>query len=169
MKLYIFPDEKAGGISYTKVRDEIENDLVISDITAVDLQDEIIAPITTEENRGQVTKRTEDVRYITIFSRYPRSVYIDFESYLRTEIDLVEDDIRLVLDKYNSRFFTYEIDPGNYTFKDLSEALFNILQYEYPSSNSEIVIEYDDITMKIKLLGKNWQYSHKNRRKIVFQ
>ena len=28
-KLYKFPDEKAGGISYTKVRDEIEKDLDI--------------------------------------------------------------------------------------------------------------------------------------------
>ena len=45
LKLYKFPDEQAGGISYTKVRDEIERDLVISDITAVDLKDDIIGPI----------------------------------------------------------------------------------------------------------------------------
>ena len=48
----------------------------------------------------------EDVGYMNIFSGYPRSVFQDFESYLRTEIDLVENDIRLVLDKYNSIFFT---------------------------------------------------------------
>ena len=35
-ELYKFPDEKAGGITYTKVRDEIERDLDISDITDVD-------------------------------------------------------------------------------------------------------------------------------------
>ena len=48
-ELYIFPDEKAGGVTYEKVRDEIEKDLDIEDITAADLQDEIIGPITIEE------------------------------------------------------------------------------------------------------------------------
>ena len=36
-ELHEFPDDEAGGISYTKVRDEIEKDLDISDITAADL------------------------------------------------------------------------------------------------------------------------------------
>ena len=44
-QLYKFPDEKKGGITYEKVRDEIERDLDISDITASDLPDDIIAPI----------------------------------------------------------------------------------------------------------------------------
>ena len=48
-ELYKFPDEKSGGISYIKVKDEIERDLDISDITVADLQDDIIAPIITEE------------------------------------------------------------------------------------------------------------------------
>ena len=154
-ELYKFPDEKAGGISYEKVRDEIEKDLDISDTTATDLLDEIIAPIFSEEYREQVTKRMEDGGYMNILSGYPRSLFQDFESYLRTEIDLIEDDIKLVPDKYNSGFITYELDPGIYNFKDLSEALFNFLQHEYPSSNSEIVIEYVDITMKTKLFVKS--------------
>ena len=44
-KLYKFPDEKTGGVTYTKVREEIEKDSAISDITATDLQDEIRGPI----------------------------------------------------------------------------------------------------------------------------
>ena len=56
-ELYKFPDEKAGGFSYTKVRDEIEKDLDIEDITAADLQDEILAPIIIEEYREQVSKK----------------------------------------------------------------------------------------------------------------
>ena len=154
-ELQKFSDEKAGGNSYTKVSDEIEKDLDISDITAADLQEDIIGPIIIEEYREQVTKRLEDVRYMNILSVYPRSVFQDFESYLRTEIDLVADDIRLVLDKYNSSFFTYELDPGIYTFKDLSKALFNILQLEYPESSSKIVIEFDDNTRKTKLVVKS--------------
>ena len=151
-ELYKFPDEEAGGISYTKIRDEIEKDLDISDITATDLQEDIIGTLNIQEYSEQVTKRMEDVGYMNILSGYPRSLIQDFESYLRTEIDLVEDDIRLFLHKYNSSFNTYELDPGIYTFKDLSEALLNFLHFEYPESSSEIDIEYDEITKKTKLV-----------------
>ena len=70
----------------------------------------------------------------------------------RTQVDLDEDDIRLVLDEYNSKFITYELQPGIYTFKDISEVLFNILQPEYPGFSNVIDIEFDDITMKTKLV-----------------
>ena len=67
-ELYIFPDEKAGGISYTKVRDEIERDLDISDITAADLQDDIRRSIIIDEHREQVTKRMKDGPYMNILA-----------------------------------------------------------------------------------------------------
>ena len=151
-KRYKFPDEKAGGISYIKVRDEIERDLDIEDITAQDLQDELIAPIIIKEYNEQVTKRMNDDGYMDILARYTSSVFQDFESYLRTEVDLVEEDIKLVLDEYNSSFITCELDPGIYTFKDISEALFNILQSDCPGDCNVIDIEYDDIKMKTKLV-----------------
>ena len=151
-ELYKFPDEKSGGISYTKVRDEIERDLDISDITATDLQDDIIAPIIIEEYKEQVTKRMKDEQYMNILAIYTRSVFQDFESFLRTQIDLVEDDVKLVLDEYNSNFVTYKLEPGIYSYRDISEALFYILQSEYPSSDSEILIRLDDITRKTKLV-----------------
>ena len=147
-----FPDEKAGGISYTKVKDEIEKDLDISDITAVDLQHDIIGPIIIDEYREQVTKRMKDGGYMNILSGYTRSVFQDFESYLRTEVDLVEDHIRLVLDKYSSSFIIYELDPGFCTFKDLSKAFFTIHQHENPSPDSEVLISLDDISKKSKLV-----------------
>ena len=151
-ELYKFPDEKAGGVTYEKVRDEIERDLDISDITATDLQDDIIAPIIIKEYEEQVTKRMKDEQYMKILAIYTRSVFQDFESFLRTQIDLVEDDIKLVLDEYNSSFVTYELDSGIYSYRDLSEALFYILQSEYPSSDSEILIKLDDITRKTILV-----------------
>ena len=70
--------------------------------------------------------------YIYILAKFIDSVFPDFESSLRTQIDLVEDDIKLVSDEYNSSSITYELEPGVYTFKDTSEALLNILQLEYP-------------------------------------
>ena len=97
----------------------------------------------------------KDDKYMEILAGYTRSVFQDFESYLRTEVDLVEDDVKLVLDEYNSSFITDELDPGIYTFKDISEALFNILQSEYPGPSNVIDIEHDDFTMKTKLVVKS--------------
>ena len=127
----------------------------ISNITAADLQGDIIGPIIIEEDREQVTKRMKDEKYMEILAGYVSSVFQDFESYLRTEIDLVEEDIKLVLDEYNSSFITYELDPGIYTFEDISEALLKILQPEYDGYHNTIDIEYDDITMKTKLVVKH--------------
>ena len=81
---------------------------------------------------------------------YVDSVFQNFESFLGTEIELVEDDVRLVLDDFISKFITYEITPGIYTLKDLSEALFNLLHPEYREYNVSVDIEFDDITMKTK-------------------
>ena len=68
---------------------------------------------------------------------------------------MVDDVIKLVLDEYNSSFITYELQPGIYAFKDISEAPFNILQIEYPGPSNVIDIEYDDITMKTKLVVRS--------------
>ena len=115
----------------------------------------MIAPINFEEYKEQVTQRMKDEQYMRILSIYTSSVFQDFERYLRTEVDLIEGDIKLVLDEYNSSFITYEIQPGMYTFKDISEALFNILQTEYPGPSNVIVIELDNNTRKSKLVVKN--------------
>ena len=149
---YKIPDEKSGKGSYEKVRDEIERELDNSDITSTDLQDDIKAPITFKEYKEQVTRRLKDAGYMNILAGYVSSVFQDFEIFLRPEIDLVEDDIRLVSNEYNSSFITYELEPGIYTFKDLFEALFNNLQPEYEASSNVIVIEIDDFTMKTKMV-----------------
>ena len=153
LQIYNFPDGTADGVSYEKVRDEIEKDLDFSDITAIDLQDNIIAPNTIVKYREQVTKRMKDVGYMKIVAGYVSCVFQDFESYLRTEVDLVEDDIKLVLDEQSSSFITYELEPGIYTFKDISEALFNILEPEYPKPSNATVIEFADMILSEKL---NW-------------
>ena len=126
----------------------------IEDITATDLQDDIIGPNIIEEYKEQVSKRMKDEQHMNILAIYTRSIFQDFESFLRTQIDLIEDHIKLVLDEYNSSFITYELQPGIYTFKDISEALFNIIHFEYPGPSNAIVIEFDDVTMKTKLVVK---------------
>ena len=111
-QLYKVPDEKAGGISYENVRGEIKRDFDISNITAADLQNVILGPIIIEEYKEQVSKRKEDEQYMRNLSIYTSSVFQDFGSFLRTQIDLVEDDIKLVLGEYYSSFVTYKITPG---------------------------------------------------------
>ena len=69
----------------------------------------------------------KDDKYMLTLATYIVSIIQGPESFLRTEIDLVEDDITLVLDEYNSSFDPYDLEPGIYTFKDLSEALFYTL------------------------------------------
>ena len=67
-ELYKFPDEKAGGVTYEKVRDEIERDLDTSDITPADLQDDMIGPIIIQDYRERVTKRMKDDKYMEILA-----------------------------------------------------------------------------------------------------
>ena len=83
---------------------------------------------------------------------YIDSVFQGFESFLRTQVDFVEDDVSLVLDEYNSSFNFYGLEAGIYTFNDNSKALSKILQPEYDGYHNAIDIENDDITMKTKLV-----------------
>ena len=47
---------------------------------------------------------------------------------------------------YNHLFFT---------FKDVSESVFNNLQPRHPASSKVIVIDFDDFTMRTKLLVRD--------------
>ena len=94
---------------------------------------------------------------------YVDSMFQDFGSFFRTQVDLVQDDIRLVLDEYNSSFITYEWEPGIYTFKDNSDVVSNILQSKYPGPSNVNIIEFDDISKKTKLVGRNRIIVKKNR------
>ena len=94
----------------------------------------------------------QDDKNMPILAKHVDSKFQDFESSLGTEIVLVEGDFRLVLNEYNSSFITDDLEPAIYTFKDLSKALFNILQPEYVVYNNSVDFEYDDKTMKTKLV-----------------
>ena len=73
----------------------------------------------------------------------------NFESYLRIVVGLYEEDIQLILKQYNSHFITFELTPGIYTIQDISDAVHTF------SGHSEIIqIEYDDISMKTKIILK---------------
>ena len=53
----------------------------------------------------------------------------------------------MILKQYNSYFVTYEIPPGIYTLKDISEVVYTKGDHE-----GTMRIEYDGISMKTKLI-----------------
>ena len=91
-------------------------------------------------------------KYKKNLAKYKRSRFQDFESFLRTKIDLVEGGIKVVLDENESSFIIYELQLGIYSFKDISEALLNILQPKYDLFNNSVDIEFNGFTMKTKLV-----------------
>ena len=94
---------------------------------------------------------------------YTQSSFRDFENYLRILFGLNEDDIQLILKQYNSKFITYKISPGIYTFKDTSEVLSKGFEKEFEirgeiqpntkfDQSDRIIMECDNNTMKTKLV-----------------
>ena len=124
----------------------------ISDITATDLQDEIIGPKVIEGYRKKVSKGMKNNIYMNSLAVYNSSMFEESENFLGTVVDLIENDFTLVLDEYNSNFISNEITPGIYTFIDLSEVLTRKLQHSFDGFNNSIDIEFNDISMRTKLI-----------------
>ena len=93
-------------------------------------------------------KRNNDGFMILLYG-YTRSRFRDFESYLRIVIGLDEKDIQLILKEYNSHFITYELPPGIYSIQDISDTIYN-----FSVNNESIQVEYDDISIKMKIILK---------------
>ena len=83
--------------------------------------------------------------YIILLMGYARSPFRDFKSYLRIVVGLDEDDIQLILNQYNAKFATWELDPGIYTIEDLQVAVHPVGDHE-----GTLKIEYDDLNKKTK-------------------
>ena len=63
-----------------------------------------------------------------------------FESCLRTLSSVDENDIHLILKANNSKFITYKIPPGVYTFKELSEVLTKGFKNEFDLKNCNQIL-----------------------------
>ena len=86
--------------------------------------------------------------YIKLLAGYTRSIFQDFESFLRSEVNLVEGDIRMVFDEYISGFITYEKLAGFYTLKDLSEVFLRNFQLQFDGVDKTIEPDFDYISRK---------------------
>ena len=55
----------------------------------------------------------------------------------------------MILKEYNSHFIIYELSPGIYTIQDISDAI-----HTFSGHTEDIEIEYNDISMKTKIILK---------------
>ena len=147
-KFEIYRDD-SNKFGFVELKDELEEILNISHITNEHLDDEVLGPRIIDEYIKLSTEKKNNDGYMILLLGYCRSLFRDFESYLRIVIGLDEEDIQLILKQYNSHFVTYELNPGIYTIQDISDTIHTF------SGHSEIIeIEYDDITMKTKIILK---------------
>ena len=139
---------------FLDLKDDLEEILGIPHITREHLlDDETASRIIDEYHKLSQEKKNSD-GYTILLLNNSRSQFRDFESYLRIRVGLDEEDIQLFLKEYNSHFITYELSPGIYTIKDVSDVVQTF------SGHSDIIeIEYNDISMKTKNISKynNWR------------
>ena len=150
--------DSSNKFGFIELKDELEEILNISHITPEHLQDEIIGPRIIDEYYKLSTEKINTDGYMILLLGYSRSLFRDFESYLRIVVGLEEEDIQLILKQYNSHFITYELTPGIYTIQDISDAI-----HTFSGHSESIQIEYDDISMKTKNILK-----FKNGEKMKF-
>ena len=141
--------DSSNKFGFLELKDELEEILIISHITQEHLEDEIIGPLIIDEFLKLSHEKKNSDGYMILLRGYSRSLFRDFESYLRIVVGLDEEDIRLILKLYNSHFITHELTPGNYTIQDISDTIHTF------SGHSEIIqIEYDDNSKKTKIILK---------------
>ena len=133
--------------SFEELKDEVEEILNIPNITDYHLEDKATVEHIIKAYWDLRSEKSSTDGYIILLLGYARTLFRDFESYLRIIVGLEEDVIRLILKQYNEKFVTYELDPGNYTIEDLEKAVYPLGVHE-----GTLQIEYDDLNKKVKLL-----------------
>ena len=133
--------------SFPELKDEIGEILNIPNITDDHLDDKATADRIAETYWKLRSDKITHDGYIILLRGYGRSLFRDFESYLRIAVGLEEDNIRLILKQYNEKFITHELDPGNYNIEDLHQAVYSLDDHK-----GNIQIDYDEINKKVKLI-----------------
>ena len=99
--------------SFEELKDDVGEILNIPEITDSHLEDETLSPLIIDTYQKLRSDKSSHDGYIILLMGYARSLFRDFESYLRIVVGLEENDIQLILKQYNEKFITYELDPGN--------------------------------------------------------
>ena len=132
-------------ILFEELKDELEEILDIPNKTDDLLEHETISPRISKAYWKLRSEKTGTDGYNILLLGYARSLFRNFESYLRSVVGLDEDDIGLTLKQYNSIFVTYKLEPAIYTIEDLQKAVYPLGDHE-----GTLQIEYDDLNKKTK-------------------
>ena len=121
-KFELYRDTSAK-FGFLELKDELEEILNISHITNEHLDDEVLGQRITDEYIKLSRERMNTDGYMLLLFDYGRTLFRDFESYLKIVVGLDEEDFPLILKEYNSHFITYELTPGIYTIQDISDVI----------------------------------------------
>ena len=134
---------------FLELKVEIAEILDISHITDDHLNDEILGPRIIDEFIKLSTEEENTDGFMMVLLAYAKSPFQDFETHLRIVVRLDEEDIQVILKEYNSHFITYELPPGIYSIQDILDTI-----NTFSGHMESIQIEYDDISMKSKIILK---------------
>ena len=99
-KFEIYRDTSAK-FGFLELKDELEEILNISHITDKHLDDEVLGQRIIDEYIKLSRERMNTGGYMLLLLDYGRSLFRDFESYLRIVVGLDEEDIQIILKEYN--------------------------------------------------------------------
>ena len=116
--------------SFAEIKDEVEENLNIPNITDAHLEDDTLGPQIAKTYWELRSDKSSHDGYTILLTDYGRSPFRDFESFLRIVVGLEENDIQLILKQYNEKFITYELEPGNYTIEDIQKAVYPLGDHE---------------------------------------
>ena len=134
---------------FLEIKGELEEVLNTLHITNEHLNDEVIGQRIINEFIKLSNEKKNTDGYMILLLGYARSLFRDFESCLRIVVRLDEEDFQLILKEYNSHFLTYELPPGIYSIQNFSDTI-----HTFSGHMETIQIEYDDISMKTKIILK---------------
>ena len=130
---------------FGELKDEVEELLSTPNITDDHLENETKGPRIIKTYWELRSEKSSTDGYIILLMGYARSLFRDFEMYLRIVVGLDEDDISLILKQYNANFVTFDLDPANYTFEDFHEAVCLLGDHK-----GTLQVEYDGLDKKTK-------------------
>ena len=159
----LFTHDSDDDFSFVELKDKVAEVLGLADITAEELEHEIHGPDLNKINRKLSIEKS--LGFYVLLYDYTHSTFRDFESYLRVLTGLDEDDIQLVLKQYNSKFITYKISPGFYTFTHLADVfsrgfesnfeIGKLRPYRIDDKSHSVTIECDNVSLITKLIVRH--------------
>ena len=117
----------------------------ISNISPKHLQDEKLGPRICKAIKKLESETRRPDSYYMLLKGYARSPFRHFESYLGIVVGLKEDDSQLISQRNTSNFVTYDLSPGIYSIKGISEVVYSMSCHE-----GTLQVKYDDCICKNK-------------------